>query len=292
VDLSAILLWCHAAIVILIAITVRGQKTDAQFTIGNRSVSTLGLTTSIFSTLVTESIVFFSVSLAARYGTPHAFGPVIGLCGGLLALSLIADRIRDYGARHDAHTVVEYCMREWGPRLGVAAKFLLLALLFWNIILQINLNGQIISTVLGWPLPAATSWAVVLVLGYILWGGYPVVVKTDIFQSFVLALIVLVPFAVSRRPDITEMIVLKGTFRDMAGSSLLVVRGRPLPGIRPLLDVLRASSGSGDANRGFDDGVCQRLPSCAPSPFRRSVPYHSSRRDDVEPRFGGLCLQR
>ncbi len=200
------LLCLHAVIVVAIALSAPRRQTNDQFTIGARKVRSFGLSLSIFSTMVTESLIFFSVGLTARFGPIAGLAVIAGPCSGLIMLSLIAPRAHSYGKEHNMHCVSEYCLRQWGPVVGRFARFVLLALLFWIAILQINLNGNLISAILNWPLVPATSWAIVLVLFYILVGGYWTVIRTDIFQSFVLGTMVLIPFLISPRPSFRRVL--------------------------------------------------------------------------------------
>ena len=72
-SLAVSLLCVHAGIVVVLSLFSPRRQTNDQFTIGERRVLGFGLTTSIFATLVTESLIFFGVTLTARYGPlpPH-----------------------------------------------------------------------------------------------------------------------------------------------------------------------------------------------------------------------------
>lgn len=202
-SVELLLLIAHACIVIAFAVGAPRRQTDLQFSIGERRVGSFGLTASIFSTLVTESLIFFSVALTARFGPACAASVVAGPAAALIVLSVLAPRIHQEGLAHGAHCVSEYCMRAWGA-LGRLARIVLLLLLAWIVVLQVNLNGRLLSAILGWPLLPATAWAVILVGIYTLLGGYLTVVRTDIFQTFVLGAMVILPLFMSAQPDLVQ----------------------------------------------------------------------------------------
>ena len=107
-----------------------------------------------------------------------------------------------------------------------------MVMLFWVATLQINLNGQLLSAILSWPVSLATWWAVGLVLFYVLVGGYWTVIRTDVFQACILALMVFVPATVSPRPDLELALSAPVAWKDL---SLIFAMSFSLTLVRPEL---------------------------------------------------------
>ena len=194
-------LTAYVAVAAAIGILSRRGR-DVDFVIGGRKVERFGTTMSIFATLLTESLIFFTVSLTARYGPLSGLAVAGGPALALIVLSLVARRAHASGIEREFVCITEYCEYEWGPVTGRFARIILLLLMGWVIVLQINLNGSLLSGLLDWSPVSSTSLVVAVVLLYLTTGGYRAVIRTDAFQGIVLGAMVLLPFVISPKPDL------------------------------------------------------------------------------------------
>jgi sodium/proline symporter len=202
-ELVTTLLLIYLVVVIGIALAARfGGQSGDDFVIGSRQIGTLGLTAAIFATLMTESLVFFCIGLAVRFGPTGAICASLGPSMALLVLSFGAERARRVAADQRFVCVSEFCRAAWGPVAGRMAKIIINGLLVWVMILQIHLNGKLLGGLLDWSQVLSTVVSVGVVATYLALGGFRAVVKTDLFQTLVVLIIVMVPFFMVRTPTV------------------------------------------------------------------------------------------
>jgi len=194
----------YSAIVIAIGYYHRHIKNDDDFVIAERRVKKFGTIMTISATITTESLVFFSVALTVAYGPLGAMFALIGPTIALLVMSFVAPRVHADGKFNRFVSIAEYCRGKWGNVIGQIVRLLFMCFLAWIIILQINLNGSLLSGLLHWSSFYATFLTVGIVLIYLFLGGYRSVVKTDIFQGLLLFAFILLPFFIDPRPDLIK----------------------------------------------------------------------------------------
>jgi len=182
----------------------RRIKGGDDFIMGQRKIERLGTTMSIFATLMTESLIFFAVALTVFYGPLGGIMAIIGGSLALLIMSIIAPRAHANGVKNRFVCISEYCRQKWGKLTGQLSRMAFLLLLAWVIVLQINLNGNLLSGILGWTPMESSVLVVVVVLFYLLIGGYHSVIRTDVFQGILLGFILLLPLMISPRPNVIE----------------------------------------------------------------------------------------
>lgn len=194
----------YSVIVIAIGYYQRHIKNNDDFVIAERKVKKFGTIMTIFATLTTESLVFFSVALTVAYGPFGAMFALIGPALALLVMSFVAPKVHADGKFNGFISIAEYCRGKWGKVIGQMMRLLFMCFLAWIMILQINLNGNLFAGLLNWSSFYATFLAVGIVLIYLFLGGYRSVVQTDIFQGLLLFAFILLPFFISPRPDLTK----------------------------------------------------------------------------------------
>lgn len=198
-----------------------------EYSLANRQVGWLGTTLSVFATLLTESVIFFAVSLTARYGLVGSVAGTLGPVLALVAMSLVVARVYRLGVARDYTCISEFCRDQWGPVAGRFARWVLMIFLLWIIVLQINLNGKMLGALLGWDQVSATAMTVGVVLVYLLSGGYRAVIRTDVFQSLLLGALVFLPLVIEPKPDVAgavrAMTLTPDAFYILAMSFVLTV---------------------------------------------------------------------
>lgn len=204
-----------AVIVVLTAIYRSSTKSLLGFGLADRTIGVGGTAVSTFATLASESQVFFAITLAATYGTDAAVASSVGACAGVLILTLIAPAIRRAASRSTFLSISDSFADRWGGWLGRFAKWTVTLFLFWIIVLQLKLNGRVLSGLLGWNEPIATAATVVLVTTYLTVGGYQLVVKTDYFQSAFLAVVFVLPFYVPQYEGALDGLVPSANWRNL-----------------------------------------------------------------------------
>jgi len=200
--LELIFLSIYVAIVTALGIVRRRSKGDEDYVVGARKIERFGSTMTIFATLVSESLIFFAVSLTALYGPFAGLAGIGGAALGMMVLSFIAPKAHAGGVENRYVCITEYCKQRWGNVIGRFAQVIFLMLMAWVVILQINLNGKIMMGISGWTPAQATALTVTVVLFYTVLGGFRAVVSTDIFQGIVVGMMVFLSLVISPRPTL------------------------------------------------------------------------------------------
>jgi SSS family solute:Na+ symporter len=190
----------YVATSIAIGALGRLRAGDEDFVIGERQIEQLGTTMSIFATMVTESSIFFTVGLTVLYGPLGAVAAILGPAVALFVLSFIAANAHQRGARERYVSISDYCQREWGRVTGRMAKAIFMLLMAWVVVLQINLNSKLLAGLLSWSTVSSTLLVVVVVLFYLTASGYRAVIRTDVFQGFVLGAVLFLPLVIEPAP--------------------------------------------------------------------------------------------
>lgn len=238
-----VLVVVYVAIVLVIGLAGRRRQTTEEYVVGGRMVKAFGLTAAIFATLITESLFFFAVAITSRFGPLGGLSGVLGPAAGLMLLAALAPRIHAMGRTRRFVSVTEYCTENWGPLAGKFGRWTMLLLLQWIIILQINLNSRLMSALLGWS-PEMSTWLVVGIVGtYLVLGGYFAVIRTDLFQSMVLALMVITPLFIRPVPDAGKILDERSLSSDVA---FIFIMSLAMTIVRPELwqRIFSAASGS------------------------------------------------
>lgn len=148
----------------------------------------------------------------------YSFGWVVGLwiCSYMVApltiLGIMGKRIGQLARKTGAITLPDLFRERFGsPSLGLLTSLLIMAFLTVNLIPQFKAGAVIVKTVLPFDLPPATSVSFdygyiiglaafsLTVIAYTTYGGFLAAVWTDVFQSLIMAVgvVILLPLAVS-----------------------------------------------------------------------------------------------
>lgn len=186
----------YLLVVIAIGLWTRNRETTGDFLIANRSAGVV-LTTASISAVIGGLVLGAYPGLGFEFG----FGAIwimLGDASGLVALGLVAGRIRTIAAEHDFLTLSDYVFLKFDARTGYLAAALQFAAFLFLLAAQFIVGGQIIAELT----PIGYSSAVVAMgaftLAYVLLGGYKAVLRTDIVQFVVIfgVFAVLVPWKV------------------------------------------------------------------------------------------------
>lgn len=200
--MELLLVIVYTIIVTTIGYLARHNKSDDDFVMGLWRIDQLGTTMTIFATLVSESVIFFSVALTVLYGAWGCIAASAGPSLALLLMSILAQNARFKGATDRLISNSDYCRKYWGKGIGRLAEIVFLVLLAWVVILQIKVNSDLISGMLNWSPIWSTIFSVGVVLFYLVCGGYRAVIRTDIFQGVLLFVFLILPLFISPRPNI------------------------------------------------------------------------------------------
>lgn len=247
----------YAVVAIFLAVVFRReapQDDPVGVLLANRSIGAWPTALSVFATLTTESLIFFAVALTARYGAMGAVATALSSAAAVLVLSLPIRRLYASGVAQGFTSLVEFAGTAWGAVFGAIVRGILLLFLGWIIVLQVHLNETILSELLGWSREAATLTTVGMVALYVVIGSYGAVIRTDIFQSALLCIMIIAPFTMTRHPSMAACISVRGSWGDIA---LLATMSAALSIARPELWQRVYSATSAEAAAfGLRAGAC------------------------------------
>jgi SSS family solute:Na+ symporter/sodium/pantothenate symporter len=148
----------------------------------------------------------------------YSFGWIVGLwiCSYMVApltiLGILGKRIGQLARKTGAITLPDLFRERYGsPALGLLTSLLVMAFLTINLIPQFKAGAVIVKTVLPFDLPSVTSASLdygyliglaafsLTVIAYTTYGGFLAAVWTDVFQSLIMAVgvVILLPLAIS-----------------------------------------------------------------------------------------------
>lgn len=182
----------YLLVIIGIGLWTRNRETPGEFLIASRSAGVV-LTTASLSAVIGGLVLGAYPALGFEFGV-GAIWIMLGDASALVALGLVAGRIRTLAAEHDFLTLSDYIFLKFDGRTGYLAATLQFAAFLFLLAAQFIVGGQIVAELA----PIGYSSAVVAMgaftLAYVLLGGYKAVLRTDIVQFvvifFVFALLV------------------------------------------------------------------------------------------------------
>jgi SSS family solute:Na+ symporter len=162
-------------------------KNLAEFTLENRSLGTFKLFGTFLATNLSAFTIFGVSGSAYRIG--WAFFPVMAFGTGFMAFSFILFGLplRKLSLTNNWITPSDFISSRFNSIiLGKIVSLLLLIFTLPYIAVQIGSLGSLLSSIVNLPKWICSLVFTAIIAGYILKGGLKSVVKTDIFQLFVL----------------------------------------------------------------------------------------------------------
>lgn len=182
------------------------RETPQDFIIASRNVGFFRTTASIFAVLGGEMLIA-QTALAYSLGF-GSFWFWIGLSAGMPLLALAAPKIKEMADKHGLLNLSEYFGIYWGQSNRIFSALIIFVSFFALLALQFIAIGTIISPLfqISYALTIIVSGLVVVL--YLLLGGYKAVVNTDLLQAILMffLLIGLTFFIGASRPTTAEVI--------------------------------------------------------------------------------------
>jgi SSS family solute:Na+ symporter len=211
---------------VLFAITLAGRRGGgaAEYLIGSRAIGWLPTASSMLA--VTGGVVLVSaVQLAYERGM-SAIAYWVGFAAGMVCLALAARRIKRISDAHRLLTIADFIRLRGGRTSGVVTASFVFIATFGVLTGQLVAAGTLLAPLTGMS-PAAT---IVLTggvtLGYVMIGGYRAVVRTDVVQLSIMAIVLgLVVFGASYGRVSGEMIAGSSGADDLAAFAGFVALG-------------------------------------------------------------------
>ena len=174
---------------IAIGIWASRKETPEGFLLGDRKVGSFSTFATLIASKIGGGFFLMVVAFVYLYGA-GVFWYTLGVVVGLWAFYIFAKtRLKPQSDEHRYYTLADYIFKNQGKSAGYLAA--LLTFLILSSVLTINLVGgsKALNEIAGFGYNTSLLVMAVVVLIYLLAGGFKAVVKTDIFQCIVIFLL-------------------------------------------------------------------------------------------------------
>lgn len=173
---------------------VRRRGGSAQFFLGGRTLSSVQVFGTTFSTFFGTGLIFTLSAFGYRFGVGAFLLPGAAVLGMLL-LSAAAPRLKAMGDRTAAITLPAMMDAHWGDRTQALAALVTAGLFTGTMAANLLVVGDVLQVFLDVRPAVGIAALAGLVVGYTILGGFPAVVWTDFVQTVLIVsvLVLLLP---------------------------------------------------------------------------------------------------
>ncbi len=189
-------------LVILVVGALTGRKQEKEdFLISGRKLTTIQATSTIFSSRIGAAILLTYTALVFLYGM-GALWYFVGSVVGLFVFYFFGLRVKKLADKEKFYTMPDFFFFLKGKTAGYLATIVTIIIMFGWVVLNFTAGGKLVSEYT----PISYTWSVILVgviiLTYLILGGFDAVVKTDIVQTFGIFLLFVLMVYLLTQPDI------------------------------------------------------------------------------------------
>ena len=186
-DFGLVLVYFAALIIIGYLASKRESKED--FLIAERKLDSIS-TMATINASKTGSILMIFVALVYLYGF-SALWYFIGMTLGVLVFLPFALKLKDMSKKR-YYTLADYFKYNYGKASALFASLITIFIMFGFLILNLIAGTKIFVFFTGWSYALCAMILVVVVMIYLLLGGFKAVVKTDVMQYIVMLVILVI----------------------------------------------------------------------------------------------------
>lgn len=193
----------------------RRQGDSEGFFLAGRSLSTVRVFGTTFSTFLGTGLLFTLAAFGYRFGISAFVLPGAAVFGFIL-LSLAAPRIKRLSDGADAITLPAAMEQYWSDRTMTLGALVTAGLFTGTLAANLLIVGKLLDVFLGVPSTVAVGGFSVLVIVYTVTGGFRGVVWTDLVQMvlIVLAIVLVLPPLVIGAPESISLGTLPASHLD------------------------------------------------------------------------------
>jgi solute:Na+ symporter, SSS family len=186
--LSIILVVIYFIIVLYIGFKASRKEDDEGFLLANRNVGTFVLTATIVASMVGGNMIVTTMAFVYEYGISFLWS-AIGTLIGFLILALLAPTIKKLADKHKFYTLPDFIHQKYGKTASIPAAAVIFISYLGFLLIQFIAGGIVLSSITGWSYPFSIILIGVVVVAYITAAGFKAVIRTDVFQYFVIFLL-------------------------------------------------------------------------------------------------------
>lgn len=187
VDFTLIFIY-FATLLMIGYFTSRKQK-EEDFLIADRKLGTWS-TMATMNASKSGSILMTFVALVYLWGF-SAVWYFIGVIAGIILFIPFALRLKRYSQKK-FYTLADYFKEKYGKKPAVFASLLSIFIMFGLSVINIIAGTKIFVFFTGWPFWICAITMILIILFYLLLGGFKAVAKTDILQYIAMTFILLI----------------------------------------------------------------------------------------------------
>ncbi len=212
----------YALAVIYVGLYHTDKQSDDSFIIGSRNVGTVATIGALAASFRDGMGAVFWTGMAYNFGYGGLW-LIYGAMASLCFLALVGPMVRKQADKGGYVTIGDYLHDKLGRFSERTVSVFVLCRSFLMVSIQLFVIGLVVSKVFAVPDAYGIIGTAVVVLAYLYCGGYASVVRTDVFQFFMILSLVIVPFFI--KPDMTGVldfstVVSKG-WQESAGLFIL-----------------------------------------------------------------------
>lgn len=215
--LDLVLIFIYFVVLIGIGYFSSRKQKDESYLIAERKLGPWS-TMATINASKTGSILMIFVALVYLWGF-SALWYFIGMTLGVLLFLPFALKLKE-NSKQRFYTLADYFKYNYGKKSAIIASLITIFLMFGFLVLNLIAGTKIFIFFTGWAFWLCAIILIVIVLIYLLMGGFKAVIKTDVLQYvamvIILALLALTLFKGSLIP-ISEWIFFKADIMTMAG---------------------------------------------------------------------------
>ena len=199
--LDFILIAAYFAILLLIGYFTSKKQKDEDYLIAERKLGSWS-TMATINASKTGSILMIFVALVYLWGF-SAIWYFVGMVLGILVFLPFALRLKG-NSKQRFYTLADYFKHNYGKKSAVFASLLSIFMMIGFLVLNLMAGAKIFVFFTGWAFWICASIMILIVLVYLLMGGFKAVVRTDIVQYlamiFIMVMLALLLFKGSLIP--------------------------------------------------------------------------------------------
>jgi len=170
-------------LIILVVGLLTGRKQDREeFLISGRKLNSLQATSTIFSSRIGAAILLTYTALVYLYGM-GALWYFIGSVAGLFVFYFFGVKVKKMADEQKFYTLPDFFFFLKGRTAGYLATLVTITIMFGWVVLNFTAGGKLISEYTPISYDFSVIIVGVIILIYLLAGGFDAVVKTDIIQT-------------------------------------------------------------------------------------------------------------
>lgn len=195
---NIILIIIYFAIVLYIGIKARKKEDDEGFLLANRNVGVFALTATLVASMIGGNSIVSTMAFVYDYGI-SVIWVAVGTLAGFLILALLAKKIKNLSDENRFYTLPDFLHKKYGKTVSIPTALIIFIIYLGYLLIQFIAGGIVLSAITGWPYYACVLLMGIVVIIYITAAGFKAVVRTDIFQYFILFLLVILGFVLFQR---------------------------------------------------------------------------------------------